>query len=137
MPNRVIREGLLDSQRYWSVTVEARQLFVHLLLLADDLGLVSLAPVFIRRRCFDDAPTQQRIDKLIELLVDADLIRVYTAGTAGSASPKYAFIPRFAQRLRLMRCKYPLPPLELYADDEEARNKFNEHKDKLSKMTGA
>lgn len=132
MPNRVIREGMLDSQRYWSVTIEARQLFVHLMLLADDFGLVSLAPVFIRRRCFDDAPAQSRIDKLIEQLHDADLIRVYSAG---DAQARYAFIPRFGQRLRLMRCKHPMPPEALFADDDDVRKLFNENKHKFKKAS--
>jgi hypothetical protein len=135
MPSRVIREGLLDSQRYWGVTVEARQLFLHLLLLADDFGLVSLAPTFIRRRCFDDAPAPAKIDKLLEQLADADLIRVYQA-EAGSPD-RHAFIPRFRQRLRLMRCKHPPPPEQLYADDDHARTIFNENRHKFQKMTGA
>lgn len=132
MPSRVIREGLLDSQRYWAVTVEARQLFVHLMLLADDFGLVSLAPVFIRRRCFDDAPSQQKIDRLIDQLIDVDLIRVYTAGDR-----RCAFIPRFCQRLRQMRAKNPAPPRELYSDDEHARNLFSSHAYLFEKMSAS
>lgn len=130
MPSRVIREGLLDSQRYWSVTVEARPLFLHLMLLADDFGLVSLAPVFIRRRCFDDAPTPAKIDKLLEQLVDADLLRVYEAD-----GKRLAFIPRFGQRLRQMRAKHPAPPAALYIDDEHARLLFNSHAYLFEKMT--
>src|SRR5688500_9110901 len=100
--------------------MEAQRLFVHLLLLSDDFGLVSLAPVFIRRRCFDDAPTPAKIDKLIETLADADLIRIYEA-----RGGRYAFVPRFKQRLRQMRAKNPPPPRELYSDDEDATNLFN------------
>jgi hypothetical protein len=129
MPSRIIREGLLDSQRYWNVTVEARQLFIHLMLLADDFGLVSLAPVFVRRRCFDDAPSQAKIDKLLEQLQDADLLRVYEAGRA-----RYGFIPRFGQRLRLMRCKHPAPPESLYSDDRDAREKFSKNRAEFVKM---
>jgi hypothetical protein len=73
MPNRLIREALLDSGRYWSVTIEARQLFWHLMLLADDFGCVSLAPVFIRRRCFDDSPCTEKVNVLLGQLADADL----------------------------------------------------------------
>ncbi len=134
MPSRVIREGLLDSQRYWSVTVEARQLFVHLMLLADDFGLVGLAPVFVRRRCFDDAPAPAKIDKLLEQLQDADLVRVYTAGP-GSNPAKYAFIPRFGQRLRQMRARHPKPPAGLYEDDEAAKNLFNLHAHLFEKLS--
>jgi hypothetical protein len=74
MPNRVIREGILDSPRYWSVSTEERQLFVHLMLLADDFGLVSWprsgAPALL-------SPTRppQRIDAMIAHLATADLLR--------------------------------------------------------------
>jgi hypothetical protein len=99
------------------------------MLLADDFGLVSLAPVFIRRRCFDDAPAQTKIDKLLDQLHDADLVRLYEAGGA-----RYGFIPRFGQRLRLMRCKHPAPPESLYADDNDARAKFSQNSDVFAKM---
>lgn len=134
MPSRVIREGLLDSERYWSASIEARQLFIHLMLIADDFGLVSLAPVLIRRRCFDDAPTPAKIDKMIEQLADADLIRLYTVG-ADSSPARYAFIPKFGQRLRLMRCKHPIPPEALFKDDAEAAEKFKVNKAKFESLS--
>lgn len=123
MPSRVIREGLLDSQRYWSVTIESRQLFLHLMLLADDFGCVSLAPVFVRRRCFDDAPPVTKIDTLLQHLFDADLLRIYEVDGA-----RYGFIPRFGQRLRLMKQKYPFPSENITKDDSEATRKINEIK---------
>jgi len=130
MPSRVIREGLLDSQRYWSVTVEARQLFVHLMLLADDFGLVSLAPVFIRRRCFDDAPSPAKIDRLLEQLQDAELLRMYEI-----EGGRYGFIPRFGQRLRMMRCKHPAPPVGLLEGDQEAQEKFRANRHLFEKLS--
>ena len=123
VPNRVIREALLDSDGYWSVTIEARQLFFHLLLLADDLGCISLAPVLLRRRCFDSPPTTQKIDKLLGELVDADLIRRYT-----SNSDPLAFIPKFRQRLQRIYAKYPIPPESLYYDDKHAKKLFSKIK---------
>jgi len=132
MPNRIIREGLLDSQRYWSVSNEARLLFVHLMLLADDFGLVSLAPVFVRRRCFDDAPPAARIDKMIEQLHDVDLIRVYQTPRGN-----FAFIPRFRQRLQRHTLQYPKPPRELYSDDVAAAKIFSNIKDLDENSTDA
>lgn len=120
MPNRIVRDGLLDSQRYWNCTIEARQLYVHLLLLADDLGCVSLAPVFIARRCFDERPSQAKLDGLIAQLHDQDLLRLYRSGDA-----PYGFIPKFRQRLQCVRPKHPAPPREIYADDEDALEKFS------------
>lgn len=120
MPGRLIREGLLDSERYWSCTIEARELFVHLVLLADDFGCISLSPAFIGRRCFDQRPTTEKLAKLIIQLCDADLIRQYQ-----SESLNYAFIPRYGQRLRRFTLKHPHPPEVVIFGDERAIKLFS------------
>jgi hypothetical protein len=127
MPNRMVREGLLDSARYWAVTIKARLLYLHLLLLADDLGCVSLAPVFLRRRCFDDKPTEEQVARLLRELADADLIRPYDAEGA-----RYAFIPRFRQRLQRTTLRHPAPPMSLLIGDPDAQEKFQ----KISDVSG-
>jgi len=120
MPNRLIRDALLDNERYWSVTIESRQFFMHLMLLADDFGCVSLAPLFLRRRCFNDAPSNEKISRLINELVDVDLIRPYDHERCC-----YAFIPRFRQRLQRATLKHPKPPESLLFGDDDAIQKFN------------
>jgi len=123
MPNRVIRDSILDSERYWSVPIEARELYRHLQLLADDLGCVSLAPVLVRRRCFNSAPPQSTIDQLLQLLWDANLVLIYEVDGA-----RYGYIPRFGQRLRRMYLRHPKPPQQFYENDAEALEKFNKIK---------
>lgn len=130
MPNRLIREGLLDSDRYWSVTIEARQLYLHLMLLADDLGLVSLAPAFVRRRCFDEKPSDEKVTRLITELSDADLVRVYQVDGG-----RFGFIPRFQQRLRVKRIRHPEPPAEILAGDDDALQKLHGIKGLTKKMS--
>ena len=120
MPTRMIREGLLDSERYASISNDGRLFFHHLMLLADDFGCVSLSPAFLRRRCFYDAPTNERISRLICELADADLIRTYDADRHA-----LAFIPRFRQRLKRATLKYAIPPEQLYSDDDDALQKFS------------
>jgi hypothetical protein len=130
MPNRIVRDDLLDSARYWAATVDERQLYLHLILSADDFGLVTLAPVFVRRRCFgEDPPTQKTIDAMLTHLKEVDLIRTYE-----NAGARYAFIPRFRQKLRIEKAKHPMPPDNLFADDEHAKAKFLENKEKFQKM---
>jgi hypothetical protein len=119
MPNRVIREGLLDSERYLGLPVEHQQFFVNLLLLADDLGCVSLGPLFLRRRCTLGDMSPERFSNLLEALQNADLVRIYEVD-----STRYGFIPRFRQRLQRLTPKNPIPPSELYADDPDAADKF-------------
>lgn len=130
MPNRVIRESILDSDRYWSVSQDARQFFFHLMLLADDLGVVSLAPVMLRRRCFDSPPTEKRLDKLVHELVDVDLLRRFEV-----RGIPYGLIPRFRQRLQITKPKFELPPEELLSDDIWLKNKVNEFRHKQSNPT--
>lgn len=119
MPNRIIRESLLDSDRYLGVDEGAQLLFTHLLLLADDFGCLSLAPAFIGRRCFVNRPPDERLNSLIDQLAVADLIRIYEHRGA-----RYAFIPRFRQRLKRETLKNPQPPDELLVDDFDAQEKF-------------
>ena len=120
MPTRMIREGLLDSERYAQLSDQGKLFFHHILLLADDFGCLSLSPAYLRRRCFYDGPSNERIAKLICELADADMLRTYEVDRRA-----LGFIPRFGQRLRIDRPKYPFPPPALYLDDVEASNKFN------------
>lgn len=124
MPNRIIRESLLDSPRYWSCTIEARELFFHLMLLADDFGCVSLAPAFLRRRCFETPPTNEKLAGFLGQLCDGDLLRRYEE--SGQA---YAFIPRFKQRLQRFTLKHPKPPKEVLEGDDAAMQLFSSIKD--------
>lgn len=109
MPDRIIRDELLTSERYWSVGIEAQQLFTHLLLRADALGRFSGKNFTIRMSCY---PGLQRtpliIEKMLAELHDADLIRLYEA-----AGERFVFIPRYRQRLRYTNSKYPAPPNEI------------------------
>lgn len=130
MGSRMIRDGLLDSDRYWSVSTDARQMFVHLLLLADDFGCVSLSATFIRRRCFNDAPSHERIAKLINELSDADLVRPYDVDRGC-----YGFIPRFKQRLQRNTLKHPKPPEWLIEGDLHAVEMFNKINKETTKPT--
>jgi hypothetical protein len=123
----MIREGLLDSERYAQLSDQGKLFFVHLILIADDFGCLSLAPAYLRRRIFYGAPSNEMIAKLICELADADLIRTYEVDRRA-----LAFIPRFGQRLRINKSRYPLPPPVLYESDLEAKNKFN---NLIEKMT--
>jgi len=125
MPNRLIRDGILDSDRYWSVSIEARQMYFHMLLLADDLGCIGASATFLRRRCFNDQPSHERIAKLLNELQDVDLIRLYEVDRAC-----YAFIPRFRQRLQRNTLKHPTPPFHLLEGDEHAQKLFKEINEK-------
>jgi hypothetical protein len=117
MPNRLIREGLMESETVLSLPVEGRWLFVIILLSADDIGLFEATEFKLARR----ADVNREIAaKLLQLLMDAGLVRLYEV-----EGKRYGFIPKFRQRLQIKHTRYPSPPASLYADDPDALNKFS------------
>ena len=118
MPNRLIRDEMLESESILSLPIEARWLFVTILLGADDVGLFEATSFKLARRA---DIRRESGDKLIQLLADNDLIRLYEVD-----GKRYGFIPKFRQRLQIKRSKYPHPPSGLLQDDLDALNKINE-----------
>src|SRR5574337_757842 len=108
MPNRIIRDSLLDSERYLGLAhAVERELFLELVLLADDYGLVPLGSAFLARRtpaC--SGMTSEQSTKVVIALADVDLIRVYTS----ESGSRFAYIPRFGNAPRSRKPKWPMPP---------------------------
>lgn len=126
MPNRVIRDGLLESEAVLSLPVEARWLYVSILLTADDVGLFEATPFRLARKA---DLRREAVDKLLPILADADLIRLYQVD-----GKQYGFIPKFQQRLQIKRIKHAPPPDALVSDDADALHKI---KDLTGKTTVA
>lgn len=118
MPNRMIREGLLESEAVLSVPVEARWLFVTIMLSADDVGLFEATEFRLGRRA---DVSRDSVGRLLVMLADVDLIRLYEVG-----GKRYGFIPRFRQRVQIKSTKHPLPPRALMEDDQDASKKIND-----------
>lgn len=130
MPSRVIRgDELLESERYMAQSPAVQAFYIHTLCAADDFGLCLMTPTFIRRRFFLRPPGDSKIEHLIQTAASADLIRLYEFG-----GTRFAFVPRFRQRMDRYRAKCPMPPPELFEDDEHARKKFNENKQQFTKF---
>lgn len=106
MPDRIVRDELLDSDRYCSLSSDtARMLFIHFLLTADDLGNAEATSRLIRTRLLPAGGSDEAITKLLSELADADLVRVYEV-----EGKRYVHIPRFRQRLRSIKRAHPRPP---------------------------
>ncbi len=109
MPDRIIRDELLTSERYWSVSDESRLLYIHLLLCADDTARYTGKNFSLRTKCFAGRPMDaERMECLLAELVSRDLIRLYEV-----ASERFVFIPRYRQRLRFTNSRFPAPPIEV------------------------
>lgn len=112
MPARLIRDDMLDSERVQTLPIEARWLYLTVLLTADDVGLFEASCFKLGRRAGID---QNKVPVLLQLLADSDLIRCYEA-----EGKRFGFIPRFRQRLQIKRTRHPMPPSVLMADDQDA-----------------
>ena len=111
MPNRIIRDAILDSERYLSLTHHVeRLLFFELILLADDYGLVPLGHAFLARRTTAcSGMSSEQTLRVISALADVDLIRIFNAKTGS----RFAYMPRFGNAPRSVKPKWPIPPDEL------------------------
>jgi hypothetical protein len=107
MPNRIVRDAILDSERYHSVDKTARLAFHELILCADDYGLVPVSPTYLRRHATAfDGLNDAAIARVLSSMADEDLIRCYQ-GPNGS---NFAYLPRFGNAPRSKKPKWPLPP---------------------------
>jgi hypothetical protein len=107
MPDRIIRDELLESPRFLSLKDNADRLaYIALLLSADDLGNFD-GDLFRLVRLWRDfgIATRELAAKTLSELTDADLVRVYQVD-----GKSYVHLPRFRQRLRYVNGKFPRPP---------------------------
>jgi hypothetical protein len=114
MPDRVIRDEILDSDRYIDLSSDSvRLLFLHFLLIADDLGNCEATYGLIRRRLLPQTNVDQaEVEKMLTELAHVDLIRRYAVD-----GKSYAHIPRFRQRLRSYKRTKPRPPSEIECNE--------------------
>jgi hypothetical protein len=107
MPNRVVRDAILDSERYHACPIESRLLYLELLLCADDYGLVPIADVFLRRHTtVCEGRSAAQIATHLAPLLENDLIRPYDSADGG----RFAYLPRWKNRPEASKPKWPLPP---------------------------
>lgn len=118
MPNRMIRDDILDSERVLGLPADVRWFFLAALLSADDLGLFEATAFKLGRRA--TIASADQVARFLQMLADADLVRLYAVD-----GKHYGFVPRFRQRIQIKNSRHPLPPAALTADDADAVNKIN------------
>jgi len=114
VPNRILREGILDSDRIEALSRDGRAagalaevLFYRLLVASDDFGRFDGRPSVIRARCFplkDQARTHD-LEDWLAMLEQACLIRRYVV-----TGKPYLEIWNARQRTRSEHSRYPDPP---------------------------
>jgi len=130
VPSRVIRgDDLLDSERYMRLPAEAQVFYLHSLFAADDFGCLLATPTSLRRRLYIDPRSDAKIETPLRLVSEADLVRLYWF-----EGVRFMFLPRYRQALKKYMSRCPMPPPELFADDEHAAEKFRLFKDRFKKF---
>lgn len=83
MPTRLIREGILESQRINLLTEEQEVFYRRLLSIVDDYGCYEAYPALLRARLYPlrlDAKNEAKIAELLNALTAAKLVFPYVAG---------------------------------------------------------
>jgi len=107
MASRLIRDGLVESEPFNSISWQAQALFLRLMLKADDFGRYTAEPRLVRAAVFPiqlDHVSDLDVKTWIEECEEAALIVTYTV-----KDKRFLEIPRFDQRLRAKRSKFPAP----------------------------
>ena len=119
MPNRILREGLLESEAIDLLDAEAERFFVRLMLRADDFGRYHANPAMLANMLF---PLRRDIEpKMVENWLNqcqrAKLLRVYQ--NDGRCCLEIA---KFGGKPRALQSKFPQPPdvcEQMHADDSK------------------
>lgn len=116
MPNRILRDTALDSDRIAAVDEGSEVLFYRLLMLADDFGRFDGRPSVIRGRAFAlrQTITEKEIERRLLQLSNSQLIVRYMSG-----GKPYLYLPRFGQRQRAEKSKFPAPDGEPLTKDSQ------------------
>jgi hypothetical protein len=105
MPNRVIREAILSSEKIDKLSEGAELFYRRLMSVVDDFGRFRANPKLLLSACYPlrvDSMTLERIAGYLSECVSADLVRVYEVDKKA-----YLELRDFDQRLRTKRSKFP------------------------------
>ncbi len=104
MPNRMLRDWT-DSLRFDGISSSSEQLFVRLLMKADDYGRFHSEPRLVRSMCFPlGGPSESDVAESICDLSSRGLIATYVSGDR-----QFLAIVNWGQRFRGSKPKYPQP----------------------------
>lgn len=108
MPNRILREGILTSERVNALNWEAEVFYRRLMSVVDDFGRFSAHPSLLRAALYPlklDTVRDANMERLLALVEQARLVRVYEV-----AGKRYLEMLDFKQQVRAKESKYPTPP---------------------------
>lgn len=107
MPSRIIREGILTSERVDSLGVNEELFYRRLMSVVDDFGRFDARPLMLRVSCYP-----LRVDRVREADISRWLAKCQTAGLIALYAvngKQYLEITDFKQQIRAKESKYPDP----------------------------
>lgn len=124
MPSRIVREGILTSERVNALSPNAELFYRRLMSVVDDFGRYSANLTLLRASCYPlklDSVKEDSISKHLTECADARLIVLYTVG--GKA---YLEMQDFRQQVRAKDSKFPAPaeqtPSKCAADAKQVQS---------------
>ena len=119
MPTRLIRDGILSSERVNALSANAEVFYRRLMSVADDHGRFTANLALLRASCYPlrlDKMKEDLVRGLLEECVAASLIRLYMVD-----GKPYLLILDFGQRAQ-SKPRYPDPP-QFTVENGESQNK--------------
>lgn len=119
MPNRIIREGILTSERVEPLNWAEEVFYRRLMSVVDDFGRYYARPALLRAACYPLLLTKvsdSDIEKWLTACVNAALVRVYPA----LDGKRYLELLDFRQQVRAVASKFPAPDAGCVADAQQA-----------------
>lgn len=118
MPVRLIREGILTSERIAKLNWAEEVFYRRLMSVVDDFGRYYATPMLLRAACYPlhlNKVSDPDIEKWLTACVEAALVRVYPA----QDGKRYLELLDFRQQVRAKESKFPQPLSSCLADAKQ------------------
>lgn len=122
MPNRVLREGILTSERVNALNWPEEVFYRRLMSVVDDYGRYYATPMLLRAACYPlhlNKVSDSDIEKWLTACVNAALVRVYPA----KDGKRYLEMRDFKQQVRAKESKFPPAICKCSADATQMSSK--------------
>lgn len=126
MPNRIVREGILDSERVNKLSWPAEVFYRRLMSVVDDFGRFDGRAELLRSKLFPlriDKVSVADVDKWLTECVGAGLVSLYSVN-----HKPYLELLDFGQSIRIMKSKFPPPEIictQMKADASSCMSESN------------
>lgn len=107
MPNRVLREGILTSERVNLLSLDGEVFYRRLMSVVDDFGRYTAHPALLRAHLYPlrlDRVREASMERLLTECEKVRLVRLYVV-----ASKPYLEVLDFGQHVRAKHSKWPAP----------------------------